>query len=98
MWPCLLYTSVSTGKANGLYAEEFSMGTSSGGRNMPYIIVAQDKSAVTDWLDFTEMAETDPDKALKMIDSGQAEDIKVPVMYSNIPVSYTHLDVYKRQM
>lgn len=75
---------VSTGKANGLYAEEFSMGTSSGGRNMPYIIVAQDKSAVTDWLDFTEMAETDPDKALKMIDSGQAEDIKVPVMYSNI--------------
>lgn len=75
---------VKTGKANGLYAEEFSMGTSGGGRNMPYIIVASDKNAVTEWLDFTEMAETDSEKALDMIKNGQAADIKVPIMYSNI--------------
>lgn len=75
---------VETGKENGLYAEEFSMGQSTGGRNMPYIIIAKNKEAVNEWLEFTEIAETDPDKALKMIESGEAEDIKVPLMYSNI--------------
>lgn len=75
---------VAEGKANGLYAEEFSMGTSTGGRNMPYMIVAKDASAVSQWIDFTELAETDPAKALEMIESGNFDNIKVPVMYSNV--------------
>lgn len=75
---------VEEGKENGLYAEEFSMGKSTGGRNMPYMIIAKDKDTVKEWLEFTEIAEKDPDKALKMIESGEADDIKVPLMYSNI--------------
>ena len=66
------------------YVEKFSMGKSSGGRDMPYLIVAKDKKAVSDWLDFCEAAETDPDGTLAKIEAGDYDDLKVPAMYSNI--------------
>lgn len=72
----------------GLYVEKFSMGTSSGEiyapLDMPYLIIAKDSAAVKDWLAFTEKAETDPEQVLADIEAGEYDDLKVPVMYSNI--------------
>ncbi len=81
-----IYTDIDAIAAldTDLYVEKFSMGTSSYGLDMPYLIVAKDKAAVEDWLEFTELSETAPAEALEKIESGAADDIKVPVMFSNI--------------
>ena len=72
----------------GLYVAKESMGTSSGviyqPMDMPYLIIAKDESAVSDWLAFTQKAETDPDGVLADIEAGKYDELKVPVMYSNI--------------
>ena len=79
-----LDTIVANGTKNGLYVEEFSMGQSTAGRDMPYLIVADSKASVSKWLTLTEQAETDPDVVLAQIKSGKLDEIRVPVMYSNI--------------
>ena len=48
---------VKTANDNGLYAEEFSMGQSSAGRNMPYMIISDSKASVDAWLELTEKME-----------------------------------------
>ncbi len=71
-----------------LYAERFSMGTSSGEiyepMDMPYIIVADDASSVSAWLAFTEQAESNPTQTLADMEAGVYDDLRVPVMFSNI--------------
>ena len=79
-----LDTIVANGTKNGLYVERFSMGQSTAGRDMPYLIVADSKASVTKWLALAERAETEPDAVLADIKSGKLDDIRVPVMYSNI--------------
>ena len=66
------------------YVSKESMGHSTAGRDMPYLIIAKDEKTVSDWLDYCELAETDPDAALAKIKSGDISDIRVPVLYSNI--------------
>ncbi|MBQ3965531.1 MAG: hypothetical protein II684_01710, partial [Treponema sp.] len=75
---------VETARLNGLYAEEFSMGASSAGRNMPYMIIADSRASVDAWLALTEKAEKDPDAVLAAIEAGDFDDIRVPILYSNI--------------
>ena len=86
MWE--LYTEldeiVKLGTQNGLYVKRLSMGQSTAGRDMPYLIVADSKASVDNWLKLTERAETEPDAVLKQLKSGKLNDIRVPVMYSNI--------------
>ena len=71
-----------------LYVEKFSMGHSSGviydALDMPYILIADSEQTVTDWLALTEKAETEPEQVLADIEAGKYDDIKVPVMHSNI--------------
>ena len=71
-----------------LYVKKFSMGTSSGAiyepLDMPYMILAKNAQAVSEWLAFCDKAETDPTGTLKDIAAGKYDDLKVPVMYSNI--------------
>lgn len=79
---------VAAAADSGVYVKKFSMGTSSGeiydALDMPYLIVASNEAAVTDWLAFTEKAETEPEQVLADIEAGKYNNIKVPVMYSNI--------------
>lgn len=71
-----------------IYVEKYSMGKSSGviyeALDMPYIIIAKDSEAVESWLEFTNEAEENPEEVLAGIESGAYNDIKVPVMFSNI--------------
>ena len=53
-------------------------------RDRPYIIIAKDSEAVESWLEFTNEAEENPEEVLADIESGAYNDIKVPVMFSNI--------------
>ena len=74
--------------ATDLYVAKESMGLSSGqlyeAMDMPYLIIADDQSSVSEWLAFTEKAETDPEGVLADIAAGVYDELKVPVMFSNI--------------
>lgn len=79
---------VAAAKNSGVFVQKYSMGKSSGdiydALDMPYLIVAKDQATVTKWLEFTQKAETQPDQVLADIKAGKYDDIKVPVMFSNI--------------
>lgn len=71
-----------------LYVAKESMGKSSGllyeAQDMPYLILADSKDSVNEWLAFSEKAESDPEAVLADIAAGKYDNIKVPVMFSNV--------------
>lgn len=74
---------------NNLYVEKFSMGESTSGFDMPYLIIADEKNSVDNWLDYVDFATTSPTEALEAINSGKYNDIKIPLMYGNIHANET---------
>lgn len=65
------------------YVAQKVMGQSAAGYDMPYLIIAKDSAAVTNWLELCERAETEPDKVMAEIKAGTL-DYQVPIVYSNI--------------
>lgn len=72
-----------------LYVERFSMGSSQGDNgmeslDMPYLIVAKDKSVLDKWQSIKAEAESDPSGLIEKIENGTLGDYQVPVLYSNV--------------
>ena len=70
-------------KANGLYAEVKTFGTSAEGRPMQALFVAKSESDLDDYQALKERMEADPASVQAELAAG-ALDYKVPVVYSNV--------------
>ncbi|MDR1158701.1 MAG: Ig-like domain-containing protein [Oscillospiraceae bacterium] len=74
---------------SGLYAEVYSMGQSTFGIDMPYIVLAETAEDVNNWKSFLALSIENPAAALAYY--GEYEDeIRVPVLYSNIHADETN--------
>lgn len=72
------------------YVEVGSIGqTSVDNYDIPYVIVSDAKKSVEKWLEYTELSETDPEKALENIKAGKYDDMRVPVYVSNCHTNET---------
>lgn len=67
----------------GIYAKTFSMGTSSRGKDIPYMVLADSKKTVEDYKKLTEKALKDPQAVIDMIQSDDV-DYRIPIMFSNV--------------
>ncbi len=77
-----------------LYVVKESMGMSQGDNglkslDMPYLIIAKDKSAVDNWKKLKAQAEADPAAVLAKLEKGSLGDFQVPVLYSNVHANET---------
>ncbi|MSS63224.1 Ig-like domain-containing protein [Velocimicrobium porci] len=70
-------------KNSDIYAEVRSMGKTTNGYDMPYIIISDSKQTLTDYQNLKQKAETDPATLIKQIKAGTL-DYKIPVLYSNV--------------
>lgn len=68
---------------SGLYMEMRSLGTSTQGYDMPYVVIADSKASINNYLAQTERALRDPEAVLGELKAGTL-NYKVPVMFSNI--------------
>ena len=66
-----------------MYAELLSLGTSTNGYDMPYIIIADSKATLDKYQEIKKIAEKDPKSLMDQIAAGTLE-YKVPILYSNI--------------
>lgn len=74
---------------DNIYVEKNSMGTSSSGLDMPYLLVAKNKEVLTNWLALCDRAEETPDDVLSELEAGTLKDFQVPILYSNIHADET---------
>lgn len=66
-----------------MYAEVRSMGKTTNGLDMPYILIADKKDSITNWEALARKMEDDPEKVINDIKTG-AQDYRIPVLYSNV--------------
>lgn len=71
-------------KRNDMYAEVRSMGTSTNGYDMPYILLADSRQTLLDYQKLKERTETEPQDVINEIKSGKLLDYKIPILYSNV--------------
>ncbi len=69
---------------SNLYVEKFSMGTSTAGYDMPYLILSDKSSSVDYWMDYVDFAIDSPTAALEAIAAGKYNDIRIPILVNNI--------------
>ncbi|MBR4132094.1 MAG: S-layer homology domain-containing protein [Oscillospiraceae bacterium] len=79
-----IHNMVQAANENGLYAFEDLVGYSTAGREIPYLVIADSKATVDAWMALTRKAEADPTAVLADIAKGVYNDIRVPILYSNI--------------
>lgn len=65
-----------------MYAEVRSMGQSTNGLDMPYILIADSKDTLDKWQSLLDEAEQDPAGVIEKVKNGL--DYKIPVLYSNV--------------
>lgn len=66
------------------YIARMSLGqTTKLGYDTPMLVIAKDKESVDQWLAYTELAETNPEEALRQIESGKLSHLKVPMLVTN---------------
>lgn len=70
-----------------MYAEVRSMGQSTNGLDMPYIIIADSKDTLDQWQDLLNEAKEDPASVIEQIKNGM--DYKIPILYSNVHADET---------
>lgn len=68
---------------NDMYAEVRSMGTSTNGYDMPYIVIADSKKSIDNWEGMVEKMEENPQAYIDQVKSGSL-DYRIPVLYSNV--------------
>ncbi|MDR0381571.1 MAG: hypothetical protein LBH86_06220 [Oscillospiraceae bacterium] len=73
----------------GLYAEVYSMGQSTFGIDMPYIVLAETAEDVNNWKSFLALSIENPTAALAYYEENE-DKIRVPVLYSNIHADETN--------
>lgn len=66
-----------------MYAEIRSLGTTTDGYNMPYIIIADSKSTLNEYQNMKKIAESNPQSLIDQIQDGTL-DYKIPILYSNV--------------
>ena len=79
-----IHNMVQTANENGLYAFDDLVGYSTAGREIPYLVIADSKETVDAWMALTKRAEAEPTAVLADIAKGVYNDIRVPILYSNI--------------
>ncbi|MCI5900284.1 MAG: fibronectin type III domain-containing protein [Lachnospiraceae bacterium] len=82
-----LYEKAQT--LDNIYVTKESMGTSTSGLDMPYLIIAKDADVLTRWQELSARAEESPDEVLAELENGTLGDFQVPILYSNVHADET---------
>lgn len=67
----------------GIYAQVFSMGTSSRSIDIPYMVLADSKKTVEEYKKLSEKALEDPQAVIDMVESNKI-NYRIPIMFSNV--------------
>ena len=66
-----------------IYAEVRSMGTTSNGYDMPYILIADKKESLTNWEALSVKMQENPESVIEDVKNDKI-DYRIPVLYSNV--------------
>lgn len=66
-----------------MYSEIRSMGETELGRDMPYIVIADSKDSIDQYMEIKQQAETNPAELMEKIKANEL-DYRIPVFYTNV--------------